>query len=312
MKALQISAYGDNSVVAINSIAPLPKVGPGTVLVKVYKAALNPVDWKMRNGSMKAFMPLDFPATIGGDFSGVVEAVGDEVRSVKVGDEVFGNGIRSLGGSGAFAEYVAVPESNVAHKPESLTHNDLAAVVSVGTCAYLGIDEVGQVTAGQRVLVHGGAGGVGSLAVQLAKAKGAHVTATAAASDRAVVHQHGAEEVLDYATDFWATAPTDYDLVLDTVGGDTYRRSFGLLKPGGKLVSFVAQPDPALMDQHGVTAFFVLGFPQGERLRKVRQLLVEGIFVPTISKVFPLDQGGAALDFQENGHPKGKIVLSVL
>jgi len=312
MKALQISAYGDNSVVAINLDAPLPTVGPGTVLVKVYQAALNPVDWKMRNGAMQAFVPLDFPATIGGDFSGVVEAVGDEVRGVKVGDEVFGNGIRSLGGSGAFAEYVAVPESNVAAKPASRTHRELAAVVAVGTCAYLGIDEVGQVVPGQRVLVHGGAGGIGSLAVQLAKARGAHVTATAAATDHAVVRQHGADEVLDYATDFWATTPADYDLVLDTVGGDTCRRSYGLLKKGGKLVSFVAQPDPALMDQYGVTAFFVLGFPQGERLAKVRQLLADGVFVPTISKAFPLDQGAAALDFQENGHPKGKIVLSVL
>ena len=312
MKALQLTGYGDNSVVTLALHAPLPAVSPGTVLVKVYQAALNPVDWKMRNGAMQAFLPLEFPATLGGDFSGVVEAVGEGVHRFQPGEEVFGCGIRSLGGSGAFAEYVAVPETNLAAKPATLTHADLAAVTSVGTCAYLGVDEIGRVLPGHRVLVHGAAGGIGRLAVQLAKFRGAYVAATAAAGDRALVQQLGADEVLDYATEDFATRLRGFDVVIDPVGGDTYRRSFQVLSPGGRLVSFVEQPDAAQMAETGVSASFVLGSPQGERLEKVRQFLVEGVFVPCISKAFSLEQGVEALDFQEKGHPKGKIVLDVL
>lgn len=311
MKAVQISGYGGKEVTTVVADAPTPQLKDDFVLVKTYQAAINPVDWKMRAGSMKAFLTLTFPTTIGSDFSGVVEAVGPGVTEVVVGDAVFGSGIPSLGGSGTLAEYVLVPKGNLTQKPAIVSHAVAAAVVSVGVCAYLGVVEEGHVSANDTVLVQGGVGGIGALAIQLAKSKGAYVATTVSGSDRERATELGADLVLDYARDSFETQLTDYDLVIDTVGGETYTKSFAVLRKGGLLVSFVEQPNTALMEQYGVRALFILGFPTTERLEKVADLVANHLLTPHISQTFSLDEGPEALDFQQNGKPKGKIVIDL-
>ncbi|MDP3685324.1 MAG: NADP-dependent oxidoreductase [bacterium] len=222
MKAAQINAYGGNEVVELNANAPTRTVSPGTLLVEVRAAGVNPVDWKIREGYLQQMAPLQFPATLGGDFSGVVTELGNGVSGFAKGDEVYGQASVLGGGSGSFAEFLSAGSTTVGQKPKNVSHTEAAALPLAGVSALQALTEHLKLALGQRILIHGGAGGIGSFAIQLAKHLGATVAATASADDADYVKDLGADQVIDYKTQQFEDVIRDYDAVFDTVGGETY------------------------------------------------------------------------------------------
>lgn len=309
MKAAQMNIYGGSDVVIINGNAPKPTASAGTLLVEVHAAGVNPVDWKIREGYMRNMAPLQFPVTLGGDFSGVVTEVGNGVSDFTIGDEAYGQAIVVGGGSGSFAEFVSAKVESAAQKPKSVTHTEAAALPLAGVSALQALTEHMNLSTGQKILIHGGAGGIGTMAIQLAKHLGATVATTAAGSDAAYVKELGADEVVDYKSQRFEDMIHDYDAVFDTVGGETYTRSFTVLKKGGIIVSMLEQPQEALMEQHGVKAIAQGTQVTSERLRKLAAFVDQGVLAVRIDKTFPLDQAGAALTYLQTGSPKGKVVL---
>ena len=321
MKAVQIKTYGDSEVVEINPNAPsLNDPSEAMVLVTVKAAGVNPSDWKLREGFFKQMVPLQFPATLGSDFSGVIEKVGDRVSSptsisdLKQGDEVYGHAGAFAGGSGAFAEMALAKADTIAHKPRTLTHEQAAGLPLVGVSAWQALVETMRLTKGQKILIHGGAGGIGSISIQLAKHLGAYVATTVSTNDIQFVKEElGADEVIDYKTQkFEDVLPHDFDAVFDTVGGETYTRSFKVLKRGGGgiIVSMLEQPVQELMDQFGVKAVFVFSQGNRERLTKLAEWVDQNNIRVNVERTFPLDEARAALDYQIDVHPRGKIVLA--
>jgi len=232
MKAIRIHQYGGPEVLAqVEMQCPTP--GPDEVLIKVRAASVNPLDWKMRAGLVKKIFPLTFPATLGRDVSGTVEEAGDNVTQFKRGDEVYALV------SGGYAEYVVAKETAVAKKPRTLDHVQAAAVPAVGLTALQALFEVAQLSAGQKVLIHAAAGGVGNFAVQLAKARGAYVIGTASSKNHPLLNELGVDQAVDYRKTRFEDVVREVDVVLDTVGGETQERSFKVLKKGGILVSLV-------------------------------------------------------------------------
>ncbi len=236
MKAIRIHQYGGPEVLAqVEMQRPAP--GANEVLIKVKAASVNPIDWKVRAGHMKDIFPLTFPATLGLDVSGTVEEVGPDAARFKRGDEVYAS--LELGAGGGYAEYVVAKETIVAKKPGTLNHVQAAAVPVAGLTAWQALFEVAQLRAGQKVLIHAAAGGVGNFAVQFAKAKGAHVIGTASSKNQAFLGELGVDHAVDYQKTRFEDVVQDADVVLDTIGGETQERSFKALKKGGILVSIV-------------------------------------------------------------------------
>ncbi len=310
MKALQITGYGNNEVTVISKDAPLPEVKEDTVLVKVSHAALNPVDWKMRGGSQKKMLSLSFPATLGCDFCGVIVEKDKNVSAFEVGDEVFGTAIPSLGGSGAFAEYVVTPSKNIAKKPKNTSPAIAAAAVTVSVCGFLCLQE-GKIDTGSKVFIIGGAGGIGRAAIQLAKSMGAYVATQVHTKDIEVAREIGADEVIDGSKNEELNSLEGYNLVVDTVGGEEYRKAYAVLQKGGIITSVTEQPDKDLMKKYGVDAKFILGFPFTDRLEAVKSFIENKILTPHISKTFVLDDAREALEYQQHGKPGGKVVLDI-
>lgn len=310
MKALQIIGYGNNDMVVVSKDTPVPDLKEDTVLVKVYNAALNPVDWKMREGSMKEAVPLPFPATLGCDFCGVIVEKDKNVTTFEVGEEVFGTAIPSLGGSGAFAEYLVTPSKNVARIPKKTSPAIAAASVTVSVCAFLCLQEA-KVGEGSKVFIIGGAGGIGRAAIQLAKSMGAYVATKVNSKDIEVAKEIGADEVTDSSKSYGQGSLKDYDLVLDTVGGNEYRLAYLVLRKGGIMTSVADQPDKDLVKKYGVDAKFILGFPFTDRLEAVKSFIENKILTPHISKTFVLDDAREALEYQQHGKPGGKVVLDI-
>jgi len=309
MKAAQINKYGGSEVVEINKNMPKPAVSQGKVLIEVYAAGVNPVDWKLRAGYLQQMMLLKFPATLGGDFSGVVVDVGEDVSAFKKGDEVYGSALVLGGGSGAFAEFALASAKAAAHKPKRINHVEAAALPLVGVSAYQAlVDHIG-LTKDKRILIHGGAGGIGAIAIQLAKHMRAYVATTASARDIEYVKELGADEALDYKSQSFETILRDYDAVYDTVGGETYVKSFKVLKKGGIIVSMLEQPSSELMEQYGVNAIGQFTRINRERLSKLSEFIDKGIIKVHVDKTFPLEQAGEALVYLQTGHPRGKVVL---
>jgi len=310
MKAAQINDYGGKDVLKSTDSAAKPAAGPGEVLVAVYAAAVNPFDWKLREGFMKDHLPLKFPATLGGDFAGVVTELGQGVNDFRVGDEVYGQA-NAAGGQGSYAEFAPVKAASLAAKPQSVDFVHAAALPLAAVSAYQALVEHLDVQSGQKVAIHGGAGGIASFAIPLAKHLGAYVAATAAAEDSDYVKSLGADEVIDYKADRFEERLRDYDAVYDTVGGDTYSRSFAILKPGGKIVSMTEQPDEKLTQQYNVTAVSLFTRVTTERLRKLAELVDQGVLETRIDKTFPLDQAAEALEYIRQGNHRGKVVLRI-
>ncbi|MDQ4066912.1 MAG: NADP-dependent oxidoreductase [Thermoproteota archaeon] len=313
MKSAQIKSYGGSEVVEINQSTPaLNGPSAGKVLVTIKAAGVNPADWKVREGYFQQMTPLQFPSTLGMDFSGVIEKVGEGVYGFKQDDEVYGQASVMRGGSGAFAEMALANEDSIAHKPKTLSHEEAAGLPLVGVSAWQALVETIGLSRGQKILIHGGAGGIGSIAIQLAKHLGAYVATTVSTNDKEFVRELGANEIIDYKTQtFEDLLPHDYNAVFDTVGGETYTRSFNVLKKGGIIVSMLEQPNQELMHRFGVKAISQFTKVNRERLTRLAQWVDQNNIHVNIDRTFPLDEAGKALDYQRDVHPRGKVVLQV-
>lgn len=306
MRAAQVTKYGGPEVIEITDIDN-PKIKDGQVLVEVYSTALNPFDYKVRSGAYQ--IPL--PYTPGGDFSGVIVELGGDVQDFKVGDEVYGSANVAGGASGSLAEYAAANAAQVAHKPKKANHGEAAASVLVGVSALQALDDHIGLTSGQKILIHGGAGGIGHVAIQYAKHLGAYVATTARQTDVDFVRGLGADEVIDYQKQNFESIIKDYDGVFDTVGGDTYTKSFQVLKKGGILVSMTEQPNKELIKQYDVEAIYQSSETNNKNLEKLAGLIDNSILKVHIDKEFPLVQTAEAFKHLETGHPRGKVVVKI-
>jgi alcohol dehydrogenase len=314
MKSAQINKYGSSEVIEINQSTPEPIVSPGKVLVTIKAAGVNPADWKIREGGLQQMISLQFPSTLGIDFSGIIKEVGEGVSpsEFKQGDEVYGQAGVVSGGSGAFAEMALANAESIAYKPKKLSHVEAAALPLVGVSAWRALAENIELSKGQRILIHGGAGGIGSIAIQLAKNLGAYVATTVSGNDKEFVQGLGADQVIDYKSQNFEDLLHNYDAVFDTVGGDTYRRSFKVLKKdGGIIVSMLEQPNSELMNQYGIKAIFQFTQADRERLMKLAQWVDQNNIRVNVEKTFSLDEAGKALDYQKDVHPRGKVVLAL-
>ena len=313
MKAAQMKGYGSSDeVIEINENAPAPNdPSAGKVLVKIKAAGINPVDWKIREGYMQQMIPLQFPSPLGMDFSGVIEKVGQGVSQFRQGDEVYGQASLMSGGSGAFAETALANADTIAHKPKSLSHPEAAGLPLVGVSAWLALVETISLQKNQKILIHGGAGGIGSVAIQLAKHLGAYAATTVSTKDKQFAKELGADEIIDYQTQTFEELIRDYDAAFDTVGGDTYSRSFKVLKRGGIIVSMLEQPNQELMKQSGVKAIFQFTQLSRDRLTKLALWVDQNNIRVNVDKTFPLEEAGKALDYQRDVHPRGKVVLTI-
>jgi len=309
MKAAQINRYGDPSVIEINDVAK-PSLQDGQVLVEVHASSLNPYDTAVRSGAAKARYPLDFPATLGGDIAGIVTEVGAGVQHVAKGDQVYGQAYAGTG-SGAFAEYAAAAASQVAKMPTNLDFQQAGSLPLVGVSAWQALHEHLKLQAGQRIFIHGGAGGIGSLAIQIAKHIGAHVATTATGDDIAKVTRLGADQVVDYKTEDFASILNDFDAVFDTVGHDDFDKALGVLRRGGIAVSMVAPPNEARASELGVTALMQFTKVTTPALDALRELVESGAVAPQVSRTFPLVKIQAAFEARETSHVPGKIVITI-
>jgi NADPH:quinone reductase-like Zn-dependent oxidoreductase len=310
MRAAQLTHYGGPDALQFTEEAAKPAVAVGQVLVKVEAASVNAIDWKIREGMMQQMAPVSFPATLGGDLAGTVAEIGEGVEGFEVGQEVYGQ-TNPFSGNGSFAEFSPIAATNLALKPASTDFVQTAALPLTAVSAYQALVETLDVQTGQKVLVHGGAGGVGSFAVQLAKHLGAYVAVTAATEDISFVKELGADEAIDYTTQKFEELLHDFDAVFDTVGGETAEKSYGVLKAGGRLVSMAAAPNDVLAEQYGVTASAQQTRVTTERLQKVAGLVDQGILRPAIDKLFPLEQTAEALEYVRGGHHRGKVVIKM-
>lgn len=307
MKAVRIHSWGGPEVMRVED-APLPVLADDDVLVRVVAAAINPVDWKIRQGYLKDMLPHKLPLILGWDVSGVVTAVGAKVTAFNIGDEVYSR--PDISRDGAYAEYIAVRESELAPKPASLDHVHAAAVPLVGLTAWQAMLENAGLQSGQTVLIHGAAGGVGTIAVQLAKWKGARVIATASAANHDYLRALGADVVIDYHTQRFEDAGP-VDVVFDLIGGKTQERSWSVIKPGGALVSVVAPPPEEAGRKAGARALFTFIQPNAGQLRQLAALIDAGTVKVTVEARYPLAQAVEALERVRQGHTRGKVVLEV-
>ncbi len=308
MKAVRIHQYGGPDVLKYED-APRPTPAADEVLVRVYATSVNPVDWKVREGFAKERLKYTMPFIPGWDVSGVVEAVGASAKRLKVGDEVYGR--PDISRNGAYAEYIVVRESELALKPKSLDHVHAATIPLAALTAWQALFDGAKLSAGQTVLIHGAAGGVGTFAVQLAKLKGARVIATASSRNHDFLRSLGADQTIDYNTTKFEDVVHDVDAVLDTITGETGDRSYQVLKKGGTYVSILMPPNQEKAAAHGVRAHHTFVQPNVEQLNELATLVDTGRLKPIIEKVFPLADARAAMDSNQTGHTRGKIAISV-
>ena len=309
MFAFQFASYDPNEVLTINNDVKEPAPSPNQVLVEVNAAGLNPVDKAIMAGYLKEMVHL--PATLGGDFSGVITQVGDSVSEFKKGDNVYGQAIVLNGGSGTLAQFVAANAGNTALMPKRLNFVEAASLPLAGASALQAIEEHIKLKSGQKILIHGGSGGIGSIAVQIAAGMGAYVAATSSEKDKEYVHHLGADEVIDYQNETFEDMLKNYDAVFVTVSGDIVNRSLAVLKKGGILVSMLTPPDPELVKKYQVTAIQQMTNTNTSKLNRLAQLVNDGKLKPQIAKVFPLDQIPDAFKYLGEGHPRGKVVVKI-
>jgi NADPH:quinone reductase-like Zn-dependent oxidoreductase len=306
MKAIVIHAFGSADVLKLEEL-PMPVPKADEVLVRVNAASVNPVDYKTRSGKYPAVKQEQLPLVLGRDISGVVEQCGSAVSKFKKGTEVYAMLDREHGG---YAEYVIVKEQDLAAKPENLNFIEAAAVPLAAVTAWQGLFDHGGLRSGQHVLIHGGAGGVGHMAVQCAKARGARVSTTASKEDLEFVRSLGADQVIDKDKPFEKSV-TDVDLVFDLVDGDTQERSWAVLKQGGTMVSTLSQPSEQKAKARAARAEHYMAQPDAGELREIGALIDAGTVRPHIEAVFRLTDAGAAQRRLEAKHNRGKIVLQV-
>ncbi len=310
MKAAQIDEYGDSSKISIKEIER-PELKPGQVLVEVKSSSINPFDTMVREGYLKEMIPLELPVTLGGDIAGVISEVADDVDGLNVGDKVYGQANVVAGNSGAFAEFATTSSSQVSVMPSNVDFNQAASLALVGVSAVQALYEHLNLQAGQKILIHGGSGGIGSIAIQIAKHLGAYVATTATGDGIEYVKNLGADEVVDYKSENFDEVLSDFDAVFDTVAGETYDRSFKVLKKGGVIVSMNAQPNQELMDKYSVNSIAQMTHVNNDSLERLTSLVESGVVTPHVDKVFTLEEIAEAFAARESGKVLGKIVISV-
>ena len=307
MKALMQDDYGGLNAMRIGNL-PDPVPGPDDVLVEVHAAGINPIDWKVRAGALRARLELTFPDVLGRDLSGVIVAVGANVTDLKTGDAVFG--VCPPNRWGSHAELIAVDASIVAIKPHEVSHVEAASIALVGITALTALEKTATIEPGMKVLIHAGAGGVGAFAIQYCKSRGAMVYATCSAGNSEFVRGLGADEAIDYTKGDFAAGLSDIDVVYDTMGGDIHVRSQAVLKPGGMLVCLNAAPVPAdapVRDDIEIETPLVTYLrADGERLA---ELIAERAVQPNVGTVFFFSDAIDAYRLSETGHARGKVVL---
>ncbi|WP_274425244.1 NADP-dependent oxidoreductase [Chelativorans sp. YIM 93263] len=306
MKAIRLSGY--QAQPALEDIArPVP--ASGQVLVRVRAASLNPLDVKLQRGYMAQFFPLTFPYTLGTDLAGEIEQVGADVEGWAVGEKIVARTDPTAGG--AFAEYAVVPVDYLSKAPINLMLEKTAGVPTAAGTAWQAFFETANLVEGQTVLIHAGAGGVGSFAIQFARKAGARVIATASGTGLNIARRLGADKVIDYRAENFVRKATDIDVVLDTIGGETQQRSFETLRAGGHLLATAMPPDEALAKAHSVTAGFVFHASDGQRLARVLDYLDKNGLKVLVDRKVSLSEFAPAFEHQASGHARGKIIVTV-
>jgi NADPH:quinone reductase-like Zn-dependent oxidoreductase len=307
MKAIRIHNFGGAGAMQMEDL-PQPEPKPDEMLVKVKDASLNPVDFKTAEGRYPVIEKDKLPVTLGRDIAGTVEACGREIQNFQPGDAIYA----MLGDDrGAFAEYVVVKASEAAPKPELLSFAEAASVPLAALTAWQGLFDHGGLEKGMRVLIHGGAGGVGHFAVQFAKERGAFVATTVSSSDFDFVSKLGADQIVDYRNERFEQRIDKVDMVFDLVGGDTQSRSWQVLKPGGILVSTLGQPDEDKARQHKVRAVGYHAHPDAAELAEIGMLIDAGKVRPEVEETFAFADASKAELHLENNHVRGKLVLEL-
>ncbi len=331
MKAWAIKEYGDNSKVQLLEL-PKPTPGSDEVLIQVRAASINPVDFKIRDGKLKLVLPYDFPLILGNDCSGVVVETGSQVTRFKVGDEVYARPHKDR--IGTLAEFIAAKETAVALKPKNISFQQAAGVPLVGLTSWQALFDRGNLRPGNKVFIPAGSGGVGSFAIQLAKHFGAYVATNTSTKNIDLVESFGADHVIDYKTEDFAASLSGFDLVFDTMGGETQKKAFGILKPDGHLISIVGPPTWDFMQRSGAGPLlqvaggilgltthlrarihrthyeFLFMLPDGDCLEKIGALIEAGKILPVVDRVFPFEEAKEALSYVESGRARGKVIVS--
>ena len=308
MKAIVFDHYGGPEVLEMREM-PRPGVRPSDVLIEVHAASVNPVDWKIRSGLLNEMVRYDFPLIPGWDVAGIVVETGSEVSGFKKGDAVFSR--TDIARNGTYAEYVAVDEKYVALKPSLLTYEEAASIPLVGLTAWQALVDFADIKKGDRVLIHAGAGGVGTFAIQLAKDFCCYVATTCSTSNVEFVQSLGADLVIDYTKSDFTNELEGFDVVFDTLGGDIYKNSFKVLKHQGVMISILEQPDHYLADRARVRAGYLFMHPDGKGLAQIADLIERGLVKPAVKHVLPLVDARKAHELSESRHAQGKIVLKV-
>lgn len=335
MRQLQFTGYGPLREVLGITQAVTPEVGDHDVRIRVAAASINPIDYKMVDGALRQILKINFPAPLGFDCCGEVDAVGSAVTGFSVGDRVYSRLPRDRVGS--FAEFAVVDEKFVAMAPSGLSAVECASLPLVSLTTLQGLVDRAEAQPSQTILIHAGSGGVGSIAVQYAKnVLGLHVTTTASSRNADWVRELGADEVIPYDARNYLTDPTRYDIVFDTLGGKTTLDSFKVVKPGGKVVSLMGPPSPEFAEQMGVGPivkfviwmmgrevrklakarpaqyFYYFTESNGAQLEHIAKVVEAGKVRPVIDSVYPLEKAVDALEHAHEGHTKGKVVIQVL
>jgi NADPH:quinone reductase-like Zn-dependent oxidoreductase len=308
MKAIVVHEYGGPEVLKYED-APRPEPKENEILVRVIAASVNPVDGMIRAGMFAKYSKNAFPLVPGYDVAGTVEKTGGKIDKYKAGDAVYAYiGLKQGGG---YAEYAVAMEKEVSPKPKSLTFEEAAAVPLAAETAWQALFDTAKLSAGQTVLIHGGSGGVGTFAIQIAKARGAKVIATASTPNQDLLKQLGAEVAIDYTKTEFEDVAKDVDVVMDTVGKDTLARSYGVVKKGGFIVSLVARPDPAELEKHGIYGAPMSVEPNSTELAEITKLIDTKKVKVIVSQTFALADAAKAQEQVATGHTRGKIVLKV-
>ena len=309
MRAARIHSYGDPTGVKVVQ-APRPEPGRGQVLIRVKAAGVNPLDWMIAEGKARSWLDHRLPLTLGWELAGIIDKLGADATRFKPNDEVFG--MIDLSSDGADAEFAVGDEKDFAIKPTALDFPNAAAVPIAALTAYQALFDAADLRAGQTVLIHAAAGGVGSMAVQLAKSRGARVIGTASGADHLkLLKDLGCDQTIDYKTTRFEDQVHDVDVVLDPVSADSQRRSFAVLKKGGILVALTEEPSHALARQNGVRAALIGVKPDGQRLADIAKIIDAGKLRPVVQATFPLEQIKEALALSHSRHVAGKIVLTI-
>jgi NADPH:quinone reductase-like Zn-dependent oxidoreductase len=308
MKAAVIHAFGGPDAFKLEDV-PRPEPQNGQVLIRVIAAGVNPVDAAVREGYFTSISGEKFPLIIGYDVAGVVEKVGSSVTKVKAGDPVYA--YLNLKNGAGYAEFALAGENEVSPKPKTLSYEQAAAVPLAASTAWEALVEIANVNAGQTVLIHGGSGGVGTFAIQIAKARGATVIATASSSNQELLKQLGADEAIDYTERKFENVAQDVDVVLDTVGRDTLTRSYDVVKKGGIIVTIAGDLDKAALEAHGIRGQDIVVRPDAAVLAEITKLIETKKLAPVLSQVLALSDVAKAHQMMSSRRTRGKIVLRV-